>query len=149
VSIATFAQPSNYLLNGDSVGIVAATASAPVQLLVGDLALDIGVVVPAAGANLLALTFSASLGTTGKFDIVTYGDPVKGSNWISGNDSTATPVAFDNAPFSPNGFPGAPVILGTLTVTQNAVPEPSSMLLLLCGGGGALFVYSRFRRHAA
>jgi hypothetical protein len=149
VSFATFGPPSNYLLNGDSLGIISMKATAPVQLLVGDLSVDTGVVVPAAGANLLALTFSASSGTTGKFDIVTYGDPAQGSNWISGNDPAATPVAFGNVPFPPNEFPGPPVPLGILTVTQNgAVPEPQSALLLLFGGGSVL-VYCRGRRRAA
>jgi hypothetical protein len=148
VSFAMFAQPSSYLLNGDSFGIVAGVATSPVQLVVSDLATDSGVVVPASGANLVALTFSASPGTTGKFDIVTYGDPLQGSNWISGNDPSATPVAFDNVPFPPNGFPGAQVTLGILTVTQSgAVPEPQSALLLLWGA--SVLVYCGFRRRTA
>ncbi len=47
VSIAAFEQPANYLLAGDSSGIIAGTANPPVQLLVNDLAADfVGIVVP-------------------------------------------------------------------------------------------------------
>ena len=84
VSFAMFTQPSNYLFNGDSFGMFEGVANSPVQLLVSDSSVDNGVVVPDAGLNLLVLTFSVSAGTTGKFDIVTYGDPFQGSSWVSG-----------------------------------------------------------------
>jgi hypothetical protein len=137
LSFATFGPPVNYLLAGDSTGIVSAVANPPVQLFVNDAALlgSNGVVVPSAGANLLALTFSAGSGARGTFDIVTYGDPSLGSAWVSG--TTQNTLAFGNVPF-PATFPGPPVVLGTVTLTQSTVPEPHSVVLLFWGAGALL-----------
>jgi hypothetical protein len=121
-----------------------------VQLLEFDVATDSGQVVPSTGVNLLSLTFSATPGASGVFDVVTYGSTV-GSNWVDGNppvNPNLNASAFDNVPFAsnPNDF-GPPVVIGTLTVTESSpVPEPQSALLLLCAGGGALLLYHRARR---
>jgi hypothetical protein len=149
VSFANFSQPMNYLLATDTSGIVSGVATSPVQLLVNDVATDTGVVVPSGGANLVALTFSATAGAKGTFDIVTYGDRTQGSNWVSGNDPNLNTVPFENVPF-PTTFPGPPVTLGTLTLIQqgSTVPEPNSALLLLCGSGGALVLYRRIAHRA-
>jgi hypothetical protein len=148
VSFATATQPSNYLFASDSSGITLTPPTSPVQLLANDVATDNGQVVPSTGANLLALTFSASAGAHGVFDIVAYGNSVAGSYWIP-NDSTFSETAFGNAPFAANdpaGF-GPPVTLGTLTVLQPAsVPEPHSASLLLCGSAAGLLLYRRVRR---
>jgi hypothetical protein len=151
VSFAKFDQPVNYLLASDTSGIMSGVANPPVQLLVNDIATDSGKVVPSTGANLVALTFSATAGAKGTFDIVTYGDATEGSTWVSGNDPNLTPMAFGNVPFpGPNGFPGSPVTLGTLTLIQQGsmVPEPHSALLLLCGCGGALLLHRRISPRA-
>jgi hypothetical protein len=147
VSIGNFSAPVDYLLAGDSSGISEGSPGpmSPVQHLYTDVANDSGVPVPSSGANLLAITFS-QITATGVFDIVTYGDSVEGSYWISGNDQTFTPQAFDNVPFPPNGFPGEPVLLGTLTIQGAAVPEPHSAFLIACGGAGiVMFVRGRRR----
>ncbi len=150
VSIATATQPANYLLTGDSTGITAGAINPRVQLLMFDTATDSGQPVPAGGANLLALTFSATTGATGAFDIVAYGNSVAGSYWVDGNDPNLLANAFLNAPFAqndPTEF-GQPLVLGTLTLTQSAaIPEPRSVLLLLCGVAGVL-VYHCVQRRA-
>jgi hypothetical protein len=150
-SFATATQPSNYLFASDSSGISQSPPTSPVQLLANDVATDTGQVVPSTGANLLALTFSATAGAHGVFDIVAYGNSVAGSYWIP-NTATFPTTAFGNAPFAsndPTGF-GAPVTLGTLTlVLPSSVPEPHSAILLLCGSGAALLLCRRARRRTS
>jgi PEP-CTERM motif len=149
LSFATATQPSDYLFASDSSGISQSPPTSPVQLLANDIATDNGQVVPSSGANLLALTFLASAGAHGVFDIVAYGNSVSGSYWIP-NSSTFPTTPFGNAPFAsndPTGF-GSPVTLGTLTVIQpSSVPEPDSLVLLASGLlGAAGCVHLRRRR---
>jgi hypothetical protein len=95
--------------------------------------------------NLLDLTFTATSGAKGVFDVyaVPLGDGgATGSGWIEG------PPNFSTVPFA--GFPqnGDNLLLGTLTLLQGqggTVPEPSSIVLLLIGCAGVL-VYRRARR---
>lgn len=141
---ATVPLPSNYLFASDNSGSILLTMpTAPIQVLASDVATDSGVTVPLNGANLLALSFLATSGATGKFDIFTLGDMTIGSYWV---DSNFGLNALANVPFGTTA-PGAPVLLGTLTLIQrSSVPEPHSALLLLCGGGGSLLLYGRVRR---
>jgi len=125
VSFASATVPANYLFATDSGGISIPPLPAT-SILAFDTATDNGVVVPATGDNLLALTFSATSGTSGKFQIEALGDPNTGSYWIP-NDGVFAATAFGNVPFGTNL-----VSLGVLTVTTAAVvPEPQSAVMLI------------------
>lgn len=98
------------------------------SIIVNDVATDSGVVVPATGDNLLALTFSITAGTHGTFNIEAVGDPTLGSGWIP-NAAPFPTNAFDNVPFGTKL-----VSLGSVTVTPSViVPEPQSAVLLISG----------------
>jgi hypothetical protein len=134
---ASVPAPPNYLFASDSSGILLTEPTSPVQVLANDIATDSGVPVPSTGANLLALSFTATAGATGVFDIFTLGDSVTGSYWV---DPTGNTFAFGNVPFSANdpATPGSPVLLGTVTISQASIPEPMSLVLLASGLLGVL-----------
>jgi hypothetical protein len=100
--------------------------------------------------NLLDLTFTASKGATGVFDVfaLPLGDGgASGSGWTKLTTDFTT-VGFD-------GFPqnGGNLLLGTLTLFQpqgggGSIPEPSSIVMLIAGCAGVL-VYRRVRRARA
>ncbi len=152
VDFATATIPTtNYLLGANSLGLLPApTLPATTIPTIADADGDpvgSGVLVPTTGANLLALTFSASGGAQGVFDILatpydtstntpTSGD---GSSW---GDANANQYNYSN--FSPTA--PVPVVLGTLTIpaVMSAVPEPgSALLVLLAAGPMAWFVRRR------
>ncbi len=100
LSFDTATIPSNYVFASDSSPLMfTVPAPAPTQLLVNGVASDNGVVVPESGTNLLALTFSATAGTSGKFEVMAFGDPNTGSYWTPVAGGTFPSTAFGNVPF--------------------------------------------------
>jgi hypothetical protein len=137
---ATATLPSNYVFAGDS-GWLSPVSLPSSSIFIFDTTNDNGVIVPANGTNLLALTFTAAAGTSGKFAIQALGDPNTGSNWTAYGNGTFPTTAFGNVPFGSN-----PVSLGEVTVGQVAsVPEPQSAVLLI-SGLVSLLAYGHVRR---
>jgi len=141
LDFASFAPPSNYLFATDSGGMIRLSPALPfASIIVNDVATDNGVVVPATGDNLLALTFSITAGTHGTFNIEAVGNATSGSGWIP-NVAPFPTNAFDNVPFG-----NTPVTIGTVTVTPaSVVPEPQSAVLLM-SGLVTLLAWRRVRR---
>ncbi len=132
---------SNYILNNDSLGLTPALTlpSATIQTISDVNMNGTGVSVATSGDNLLSLTFKASTGTTGVFQIEAIGDGITGSNWFS-SDFMAQDYA--NVPFNTPG-----VVLGTVTIpaAMGAVPEPSTALLVLLAAGPMAWLARRSR----
>ena len=146
LSFDTATIPSNYLFASDSSPLLfTVPAPAPTQLLVNGVASDDGIVVPESGTNLLALTFSATAGTSGKFEVMAFGDPNTGSYWtpVAGQNFPST--AFGNVPFGQTL-----VSLGEIDIAPlSSVPEPHSCLLLGVGAIGVLAYRRRRGRRPA
>jgi hypothetical protein len=152
LSFATVALPANYLLNGNSeyqsgMGFIPGYPTLPATSIaaIGDVTVSGGVMVPGSGDNLLALTFSATAGTNGVFDIYATAPTssyATGSYWI---DSSFN---FQNFGGLSTGS-GGELLLGQVSITPSTViPEPQSFVLLLCGLAGAV-VYCRGHRARA
>ena len=161
VQFATATQPvSNYLYSYDSAGSVgiSTTTTFPASSIgtISDIANDNGIAVPSAGANLLALTFTATSNAYGVFDVfaVPYDGVSNGSYWTDGNDGNTgyPPHDFLNVPST-----GGNVLLGTITIpppTGAATPEPGTIALVGTGmlalaGFCRLRRQSTARRHAS
>ncbi len=145
LSFNTATIPANYVFAGDAEALTfTAPAPAPTQLLVNGTTLDNGVVVPASGTNLLALTFSATAGTNGKFEVMAFGNDTTGSYWVPYGNGSFPLNAFGNVPYGPTL-----VSLGEIDIAPSSVPEPHSLLLLGVGLIGVLaFGRKRGRRPA-
>ncbi len=153
VKFAGYSTPSNYLFSLDPnvSGGISTTTSLPSSSIgsITDIANDNGVAVPSAGANLLALTFSATSNAYGVFDVfaVPYDGVSQGSYWLDGNTSSTgyPPISFLNAPQG-----GGNLLLGTITIPPpitGATPEPGTIVLL--GTGGLTLVFVALRRRQA
>jgi hypothetical protein len=149
LSFATATLPANYLLNGNSEvqngmsfipndPVLPATS---IPAIADVIATVTGVTVPAAGDNLLALTFSAAAGTTGVFDIYATAPTssfATGSYWLD--------ASFNNENFAQLSTGGGELLLGQITITPSTViPEPQSVVLLVSGLAGAVGFYRRRR----
>ncbi len=153
VQFAGYSTPSNYLYSLDSSGSggISTTTTLPSSSIasINDIANKNGVAVPSAGANLLALTFSATSNAYGVFDVfaVPYDGVSNGSYWEDGSTSSTgyPPISFLNAPQG-----GGNLLLGTITIPPpitGATPEPGTIVLL--GTGGLTLVVLALRRRQA
>lgn len=111
--------PSDYLLDGDSAGLLTLAAFPTTSIApIGDNTVSAtGVPIPATGKFLLQVNFVASPDARGTFDIVVHADQFTGAYW-SGLSLEAQ--SFLNAP-----LPGGSTKIGQLSV----VPEPATWLM--------------------
>jgi len=127
IQFASAALPGNYVFTSappgtTTTGLLPAFSGPGASIpLIGDATnINQGVTLAAGSSyNILALTFTASQGTKGIFDIEAM--PVglaSGSGWYSSD-------------FNAQGFGGAN--LGPVTVGQGSIPEPRSVVLLIIG----------------
>jgi hypothetical protein len=120
--------PSNYVLAGKTTtGLLPAFSgpSTSISPFIGDATSDpTGVVVPASGDNLLAVTFTASSNAKGFFDIFAV-PGVQASTWFDQN--------FNQRDFANVPSTGGNVQIGTMDIGQASIPEPQSVVLLLSG----------------
>ncbi len=131
--------PANYLLAGRSGGLTptfAGPASSITVISDSDSQL-VGLIVPVSGTALLETDFVATPGTQGLFQLAVVPDEFQGASWFSSDFAARD---FANVPFG-----GGPVIIGTVTV----VPEPTSLVLILCGVGIGSVAVLRRRKTAA
>jgi hypothetical protein len=139
----TPANPPNYIFTNSFLGGISATNSGT-TLSANDFDANLGTTVPATGANLLQMDFLASSDASGLFGIYA----MEGSANTEWTDSNFNTQYFSNVPDG-TGM----VLIGEVDVTggtPQAVPEPSSLTLLLMGGLtlGSWQLW-RKRKHAA
>jgi hypothetical protein len=148
VNFATEALPTNnYVMAGNSTGLFPSAPLPSTSIpIVADATPDNTGSILALGSsfNLLNLTFNATPGAKGVFDI--YAMPLSinqtsGSGWYSSD--------FNGQGFGNVSTTGGPTLLGQLTLIQPfSVPEPNSIILLVTGCAG-LLAYRRVRRARA
>ncbi|MFI5001170.1 MAG: hypothetical protein ACHQK9_14940 [Reyranellales bacterium] len=124
--------PSNYVLAGKTTtGLLPAFSgpSTSISPFIGDATSDpTGVVVPASGDNLLAVTFTASSNAKGFFDIFAVPLVVPGAPASTWFDQNFNQRDFANVPST-----GGNVQIGTMDIGQASIPEPQSVVLLISG----------------
>jgi hypothetical protein len=123
--------PSPYIFGSNGFGVIATITNSGSQLAASDFdgadGLNFSVTVPATPTNLLATTYLASAGASGKFGIFAVpGGPLNSvtnpalTYWNDGNN---------NQSFS-GVTPGTNLQIGEVDITLASVPEPSTLTLL-------------------
>ena len=147
LEFASATLPDDYLLDGRSDGLVPpfSPPDTTIRPIADSDSEFTGIVVPASGKNLLALTFAGSPDIQGQFQILAVPELFTGSNWFSADFENAR--EFGNVPFD-----GDPFVLGTVTI----VPEPAGVplaiaafLTLIVGNRGRFSLPGIRSRHVA
>ena len=118
----TAAAPANYVLAGANFGIATTNSSSSLFFFDFNFPFSGGVDVPQTpGKNLLAMTFTASAGALGLFDIMAVPN-VPNTEWTDNSQPIQLRRTFGNVPDG-----GGLVVIGQVDVT--AIPEPSAFAL--------------------